>query len=827
MKKLFIFLMLLPMIGYNQVTKYGYTATSSPWVANTSATTIIVNGQDESIVPAAANSGYNIGFTFTYNSVAYTQFKASTNGFLTFNTANISPQPTNNLKTSTERVILAVLWDDNKTGSSGTVNYKLSGTSPNRVLTVEWLNYRWEKYAFSSGVISCQIQLYETTNVIKYNYYRGANAYTFQNSSASVGFGASIGLGGATSGDFLSLSDLKASTYPTKSTTVETTTIGKSPTDFSATGFTAAMATTYIAPNVSPNDATTYIFYPPLANDNCSGGTSISVNNNATCTSTTSGTTLGASQTLAACVGTADDDVWYTFVATQTVHIVTETPGTIGDAVMQVYSGSCASLTTIACINDATTGNETTTLTGLTVGSTYYVRVHSFANGSGQGTFTMCVTTPPTILTVGTLASFSSCYGSVSSEQSYSISGSGLSSNSITITAPTGFEISITSGSGFTSPITLTPSSGIVSSTTIYTRLTSTATGSPSGNITNTSTNATTQNIAVSGTVTTSVTPSASITSSDGDNITCLGTSVTFTASSTNGGLSPLYQWMENGVNVGTNSTTYTNSSLSNNDVISCVMTANNTCQVSPTATSNSITNTVNSLTIGGTVASNQNVISGHSPNDILLTGNTGSVIKWVSSSDNLFTTTTDILVTNTTLSSSDMGTINSTNYYRAIVKNGVCSQDNSSYVKMTIVTALPIELLFLKGEKHGDYNHLTWSTSSEYNNDYFNIEKTQDGVIYYNIATIKGNGNSNHQIEYEYDDYEIDNNDINYYRLKQTDFDGIFKYSVILSVDNSSKKIKIVIRVINLYGTEVDIYTKGVLILIYDDGSIKKLYNE
>lgn len=138
---------------------------------------------------------------------------------------------------------------------------------------------------------------------------------------------------------------------------------------------------------------------------------------------------------------------------------------------------------------------------------------------------------------------------------------------------------------------------------------------------------------------------------------------------------------------------------------------------------------------------------------------------------------------------------------------------------------SLPIELLYFDAEANERYNHLTWSTASEDNNDYFNIEKTQDGVVFYNIATINGVGNSNTQNYYEYDDYDLNNN-VNYYRLKQTDFDGVFKYHDIISVDNSTK-IRIVVKVINLYGTEVDIDTKGVLILIYDDGSIKKLYNE
>jgi hypothetical protein len=387
MKKLFILLMLLPMIGYNQVSNYSYLATTSTWTYNSSPTAITGLG---AAINDALSSAINIGFTFYYQQVAYTQFKASTNGFITFNTANTLAQPTNNLKTSTERVIVAPLWDDNQTGASGNVNYKLTGTTPNRVLTVEWKALRWNKSGFSAGTIDCQTKLYETSNLIEFVYNRG----TYQSFSNSTGIGASIGLSGSVSGDFMSISDLKPS--PTMSTTTETITIGASPTNLMP--LTAAQATTAI-----PNG-------------------------------------------------------------------------------------------------------------------------------------TMFRMTPPPI--------------------------------------------------------------------------------------------------------------------------------------------------------------------------------------------------------------------------------------------------------------------------------------------------ALPIELLYFNVDKREGYNHLTWSTSSEHNNDYFNIEKTQDGVIYYNISTINGSGSSNNQSYYEYDDYDV-NGDINYYRLKQTDFDGVFKYHDIISVDNSSNKIRIIVRVINLYGTEVDIKTKGVLILIYDDGTIKKLFNE
>ncbi|MBK8586567.1 MAG: T9SS type A sorting domain-containing protein [Bacteroidetes bacterium] len=93
-------------------------------------------------------------------------------------------------------------------------------------------------------------------------------------------------------------------------------------------------------------------------------------------------------------------------------------------------------------------------------------------------------------------------------------------------------------------------------------------------------------------TVSSSVAPSVSIAANPGSTI-CSGTSVTFTATPTNGGTTPAYQWKLNGANVGTNSATYTNAALTNGNTVSCVMTSNSACATTPTATSNTITMTI------------------------------------------------------------------------------------------------------------------------------------------------------------------------------------------------------------------------------------------
>ena len=109
-------------------------------------------------------------------------------------------------------------------------------------------------------------------------------------------------------------------------------------------------------------------------------------------------------------------------------------------------------------------------------------------------------------------------------------------------------------------------------------------------------------------TVTPGVPVSVSISASQ--NNVCAGTSVTFTAVPTNGGLSPSYQWKVNGINSGPNSSTFTYTP-SNNDVVTCVLTSSITACISNNpATSNTITMTVNpSQPVNVTVTPSQNPV--------------------------------------------------------------------------------------------------------------------------------------------------------------------------------------------------------------------------
>lgn len=134
---------------------------------------------------------------------------------------------------------------------------------------------------------------------------------------------------------------------------------------------------------------------PPPANNNCAGA--IPITPGATCTAT-SATVLNATQSVAGCAGTANDDVWFSFVATGVTQQIGVNAPTGFDPVVQLYSGGCGALTSLSC-NDASFGNGangTGNFNGLTAGQTYYYRVYDFFGGMpANPTFSTCVTIPP------------------------------------------------------------------------------------------------------------------------------------------------------------------------------------------------------------------------------------------------------------------------------------------------------------------------------------------------------------------------------------------------------------------------------------------------
>ncbi len=97
----------------------------------------------------------------------------------------------------------------------------------------------------------------------------------------------------------------------------------------------------------------------------------------------------------------------------------------------------------------------------------------------------------------------------------------------------------------------------------------------------------------------------------------------------------------------------------------------------------------------------------------------------------------------------------------------------------------LPIELTNFKAENKNNIVEITWTTASEKNNDYFEIEKSKDGIFFTPIAKIDGHGNSLATHHYFAEDTQPYCG-ISYYRLKQVDYDGTITTHPIVTVNKA-----------------------------------------
>ena len=143
----------------------------------------------------------------------------------------------------------------------------------------------------------------------------------------------------------------------------------------------------------------------------------------------------------------------------------------------------------------------------------------------------------------------------------------------------------------------------------------------------------------------------------------------------------------------------------------------------------------------------------------------------------------------------------------------------------------LPIELLSFTANYNGSNAvDLKWETASETNNDYFTIERSADAVHFTEISKTNGAGNSSQRINYSSKDLSPLSG-ISYYRLKQTDFNGKYKYSNVVSVNITNNNS---FEIINTYsasperGLEVTVNCSGNCEISFDlyDITGKRVYS-
>ena len=129
----------------------------------------------------ALSSPIPIGFTFPYGDHSYSELKASSNGCIGLGTSHTSSYMNNDLAALSRVPVLAPLWDDCNLGT-GTCEYLLSGTAPDRIFTIQYSNQRWG-YA-ASTFFNYQVKLYENGKI---EFVYGSCTGSPSSPSASIG----------------------------------------------------------------------------------------------------------------------------------------------------------------------------------------------------------------------------------------------------------------------------------------------------------------------------------------------------------------------------------------------------------------------------------------------------------------------------------------------------------------------------------------------------------------------------------------------------------------------------------------------------------------
>jgi hypothetical protein len=148
--------------------------------------------------------------------------------------------------------------------------------------------------------------------------------------------------------------------------------------------------------------------------------------------------------------------------------------------------------------------------------------------------------------------------------------------------------------------------------------------------------------------------------------------------------------------------------------------------------------------------------------------------------------------------------------------------------VTFTPVAPLPVTLLSFAANRLNDGVQLKWITSQEINSDYFQIDRSIDGSSWDAIGQIAGAGNSGQLLSYFYTDRNFPTGTV-FYRLKEVDLDGRFKYSSILRLSND--KIKNVLQTYpNPFDSQVNIELtidkEQETILTIHDASSRQIYS-
>jgi hypothetical protein len=193
-----------------QTSSYNFSSASGTFQEITGGTVLGTTSNDEQVfnnntsgeTGPQTDIGFPIGFNFNYNGVLYDRFAVNNNGWIkigtgTFTIGSTTTPISNSGTTGFENIFSAMGRDlQGQTGSQ--LSYLLTGTAPNRVLVVQWLNYR-KINSSSSENYNFQIRLNESNNTIQFVYGSVATTNTSTSSSNNT---TQVGIRGAVNTDY-------------------------------------------------------------------------------------------------------------------------------------------------------------------------------------------------------------------------------------------------------------------------------------------------------------------------------------------------------------------------------------------------------------------------------------------------------------------------------------------------------------------------------------------------------------------------------------------------------------------------------------------------
>ncbi|UMY65730.1 MULTISPECIES: GEVED domain-containing protein [unclassified Flavobacterium] len=716
----------------------GYSNVSNVIVSICTYDTAITSASYTSIMPAAGGTGTAFpgwqsttsgddntsttvsltGTTFTYQGAPVSGFQASSNGWMTFNTANTSTAFSNDLTSTGQNRVLAPFWDDLVfTGQAyanrdACMRYQVTGVlgSGSAVITVEWAGM--ERFNIPGPNLNFQVKLYESDNHIEFIYgnFNGFDGTVTSAYSYSVGYNGTTP-NGTTASDRFAQQVANTNFFSTTNQTALT----RMPACYTMVSLTPGI---YSGLTSAPTT-------PVPSNNEVAGATPLTVLSSppselcGTYYTSDGATNSGVGTASCSTAGFEDDDVWFSFNTTTFADYnirLRSSPGY--DGVLQLFDSS---MTPITCANSTSAGLvEAINPTGLTTGgATYYLRVFHNGVGSGNGQFSISVnevvnppandniagavtltvdsvcnptSSPQPNILVATLSPQTSCTGTPDDDVWYSFVASSTY-QVVTVQSGSGYNavLQVFSSSDNTATGTLTSltctngtstggletytSNAFVSGNTYFVRIYHAASGAGSGNFT------------VCVTAPVPVCVAAPTAPAGGANLcaSVSGTTLSW-AAVTNATAYDVYLDTVDGTTLVSNDQTTTSfttaAPLAAGTYFWRVVPLNANGEASSCSTFNF---TVNPTSVGGSVSSNQTICTGGTPTDVSLSGHVGNVVKWQRASNAAFTSATDIVTTSTTLTSAQMGALTADTWFRAVVQSGACSTANSTAVKITV----------------------------------------------------------------------------------------------------------------------------------------------